>query len=117
MQVIEMGNLAQAHAKEDPNLGLVPDTSLPESGLLIEGTAEELQALGPVIFRDVIVTAKDENVDYKSVARIFCSHGFDVYKLAKAVEEVIAEQQDGAPAGVYRTPAAIVTALKKEGLA
>ena len=112
-----MGEISQAHAKDDPNLGLVPDTTLPEHGIIIEATQEELKALGPVIFRDVLVTAKDENVDYKSVARIFCSHGFDVYKLYKAVEEVIAEQQDGAPAGVYRTPAAIVTALKQEGLA
>ena len=116
MQVIEMGNLAQAHAKEDPNLGLVPDTSLPESGLLIEGTSEELQALGPVIFQDVLVTAKDKDVDYKQIARLMASKAFDGQKFAKAIEEVIAEQQDGAPAGVYRTPAAIVTALKQEGL-
>lgn len=116
MQVVEIGNLAQAHEKEDPNLGLVPDTSLPESGLLIEATPEELQALGPVIYSDVIVTAKNHDVDYKSVARLMASKAFDGQKFAKAIEEVIAEQQDGAPAGVYRTPAAIVTALKQEGL-
>ena len=118
MQVIELGNLAQAHAKEDPNLGLVPDTSLPESGLLIEATPEELQALGRVIYSDVLVTAKNHDVDYKSVARLMASTSFDSAKFAKAIEEVIAEQQDGATAGgVYRTPAAIVTALKQEGLA
>ena len=117
MKVIEIGEISQAHAKDDPNLGLVPDTTLPEHGIIIEATQEELKALGPVIFRDVLVTAKDKDVDYKQIARLMASKAFDGQKFAKAIEEVIAEQQDGAPAGVYRTPAAIVTALKQEGLA
>lgn len=113
MQVVEIGNLAQAHEKEDPNLGLVPDTSLPESGLLIEATPEELQALGPVIYSDVIVTAKNHDVDYKQIARLMASKAFDYSKFTKAIEEVVAEFPAD-PNVVYKTPAVVLEAISKE---
>lgn len=116
MQVVEIGNLAQAHEKEDPNLGLVPDTSLPESGLLIEATPEELQALGPVIYSDVIVTAKNHDVNYKQIARLMSSKAFDFNKFTQAIEEVVAEFPDVQTNVAYKTPAVILDMLKKEGL-
>ena len=108
-----MGEISQAHAKDDPNLGLVPDTTLPEHGIIIEATQEELKALGPVIFRDVFVTAKDNDVDYKQIARLMASKAFDYSKFTKAIEEVVAEFPAD-PNVVYKTPAVILEALNKE---
>ena len=116
MKVIEMGEISQAHSKDDPNLGLVPDTTLPEHGIIIEATPDELKALWPVIFRDVLVTAKDENIDYKQIARLMASKAFDFYKFTQAIEEVVAEFPDVQTNVAYKTPAVILDMLKKEGL-
>lgn len=113
MKVIEMGEISQAHAKDDPNLGLVPDTTLPEHGIIIEATQEELKELGPVIFRDVLVTAKDKDVDYKQIARLMASKAFDYSKFTKAIEEVVAEFPAD-PNVVYKTPAVVLEAISKE---
>ena len=113
MKVIEMGEISQAHAKDDPNLGLVPDTTLPEHGIIIEATQEELKALGPVIFRDVLVTSKDKDVDYKQIARLMASKAFDYSKFTKAIEDVVAEFPAD-PNVVYKTPAVVLEAISKE---
>ena len=113
MKVIEMGEISQAHAKDDPNLGLVPDTTLPEHGIIIEATQEELKALGAVIYRDVLVTAKDKDVDYKQIARLMASKAFDYSKFTKAIEEVVAEFPAD-PNEVYKTPAVVLEAISKE---
>lgn len=42
MKVIEIGEISQEHAKDDPNLGLVPDTTLPENGIIIEAISKEM---------------------------------------------------------------------------
>ena len=108
-----MGEISQAHAKDDPNLGLVPDTTLPEHGIIIEATQEELKALGAVIYRDVLVTAKDNDVDYKQIARLMASKAFDYSKFTKAIEEVVAEFPAD-PNVVYKTPAVVIEAISKE---
>lgn len=108
-----MGEISQAHAKDDPNLGLMPDTTLPEHGIIIEATQEELKALGAVIYRDVLVTAKDNDVDYKQIARLMASKAFDYSKFTKAIEEVVAEFPAD-PNVVYKTPAVVIEEISKE---